>query len=55
MRPLDISEKFDRKLNEAITSVIFSPIHPEKKSKTIGKPLTVNKKQIVTEIINAMT
>ena len=48
-------KELDKKLKEATTSVIFSPAQLEKKSKTIGKPLTVNKKQVVTDIINAIT
>ena len=50
-----MSEKFVKKLNEAITSVIAWEVQAEKKSNTIGNPLTVNKKQIVIEIMNDIT
>ena len=48
-------EKFAKKLKVAIASVIDSPAQLEKKSKTNGKPLTVNKKHTVTETIKAIT
>ena len=53
--PLEMSEKFAKKLKEAITSVIASPVQLEKKSKTSGNPLTVNKKHTVTETTKAIT
>ena len=55
MIPLEISVKFDKKLKDAIESVILSPAQLVKKSCTIGRPLNVNKKQTVTDIINAIT
>ena len=53
--PRDISVKLDKKLKDAITSTMDSPAQEEKKSNTIGKPLNVNKKHTVTEIIKAIT
>ena len=34
---------------------MFCPAQDEKKSSTNGRPLKVNKKQMVTEMINAIT
>ena len=53
--PFEISEKLDKKLKEATTSVIASPVQLEKKSNTNGNPLTVKKKHTVTETIKAIT
>mgnify|MGYP004062376773 CR=1 FL=1 len=47
--PLEMSEKFAKKLKEAITSVMASPVQLEKKSSTSGSPLTV-KKNILLQI-----
>ena len=53
--PLVISVKFVIKLNEAIVSNNACGVQPEKKFKTIGIPLTVNKKQIAIPTTNAIT
>ena len=53
--PFEISEKFARKLKEATTSVIASPVQFERNFVTYGNPLTVKKKHTVTETIKAIT
>ena len=55
IKPLFMSSKFIKKLKEEIASRNACPVQLEKKSNTIGNPLTVNKKHTVTERINAIT
>ena len=53
--PLVRSVKLDTKLKEAIVSRSACGVQLEKKFKTIGKPLTVNKKQTAILTTKAIT